>query len=397
MPVVEAKPDIRESVEAAKAPDKFRPPHTRITPQQVIAMVNDNYAGVRLELTPDGSSAGVQADAIVSWGGALKLHGTHMPIKEFTDFFRAEHPPGAMGEEWLAGNAEPRDHPYVVISTKGELVRVNVFAGMACEPARTLSDIGSSGVSADDKRQAYQEALYKVYAPIALRPRRYTRAALQLRSTGRILHENEDCIATGDTLAGVGLLIEKLRKQGPFPIAGRRIDVAVATLQGLTLLIAEAHRYGLPTEVNVGFIATGLSYGIGPDLAHKNYIMHGPGELRDFGDSLFVVGDMGDAAKKVGGTPWDDFRTDGYLDGGAPPEDEYASSNFLKNPGSVSMGYANGGLVMEAMSLAALHGAGMRRDKPVIMAVAKRIELPGGFGMRVAHFRGPLQEYCGGH
>lgn len=142
----------------------------------------------------------------------------------------------------------------------------------------------------------------------------------------------EDCIASGDTIMGVLTLLNRQRK---VPKGGKvRIDVVVSTTQGILILKEFAKQNNLSLEINAGYLAYGLSKGRkilqSSARIHANYLVY-PQELLELlpeetatelerlksDDNIYVVGDMGDAAKRLRQNwnkkyPWNRLRTDNH-------------------------------------------------------------------------------------
>lgn len=238
----------------------------------------------------------------------------------------------------------------------------------------------------------YQRDLARIFSQITKREIVETKNTLGLSVSDYLLTDIEDCIATGDTLVGTGLVFSELDK---FPWKGRRIDVANATAQGLTVLYHWARKTGVPIEVNAGWLSWGLSEGIGEELAHKNYITHAPfPELQKMHKNrIFVVGDMGEASKRITGLGWDGLRRDRYfLDNVS--QDEYSYVENMDIGGDLYMAFEKGGLLTVALRKYALKELGKETHFPLIMAIGKRLDLgERGFGLRLDGFYEPLKQF----
>lgn len=405
-------PDI--DIPRDEFPTRFEIPRTPITPQEILTSLEMHEHDVHVDLHSADSLARIRyplpahvdpenqfADAFVYWGQTLSnLHGTYMEPSALFEYLAPVDVSPAEAEARLLGASYPRRTPWVTLESDDHLVRVNVFSGATTWQAKEISSIGDAGEFTTSERIAYQKALFEVFTPIAQRSYNTTHNALGLYSTLLILHDIEDCAATGDTLAGVSRILEQYSAHQQLPFAGRRIDIAVATGQALTVLAHESQRVGQPVEINVGYVAWGLSRGVGPELEHKNYITHAPFSIHSkaFGEKIFVVGDMGNAAKRIGDHeyPWEKFRRDYYgLEGGDGRP--VASYQHLSDAGSLRLAYANGGLLMTAFADAAVLQLGKDIRSPTIIAVGKRLDFPQqGFALRIDHFLGPLQDYLNG-
>jgi hypothetical protein len=116
----------------------------------------------------------------------------------------------------------------------------------------------------------------------------------------------EDCIATGDSIIGVLKMLSTISK---VPVEGNktiRIDVAVATAQGLLILEKFAQQNNLKIDINVTSLAYGLSKGVDVEgttaKAHSNYLVYPEFMKKKFpllGHYEFVVGDMGELFKSL--------------------------------------------------------------------------------------------------
>lgn len=213
------------------------------------------------------------------------------------------------------------ENPALRVQTTDKDFSLTVYHGSFNKRATDLTAIATQDLSDERTRASYQSNVFEIMKPI-----------LRKDSTFdvRIV---EDCIASGDVIAGVKTALSKIRpdiRQGIL-----RVDVAVATAQGILLLKKFAQDNGLKLHLNVGFMAFGLSAGQDVDgteaRAHANYITY-PQEFLDMAPAavkeklekyrsadgnLYVVGDMGDAAKSVSidhdeRHPWNYFRVDDH-------------------------------------------------------------------------------------
>jgi hypothetical protein len=201
-------------------------------------------------------------------------------------------------------------------------------------------------------RADYQQQIFSVMRPIL---------ALQSGGGLRIV---EDCLASGDTIVGILTL---LAGKSQIPIKGKkiRIDVAVATTQGTFVLKKFAEQNNLRIEINVGYLAYGLSEGEKKEgvRLHANYIIY-PEEIlkqlpkkirfelnnyRVNDRNIYVVGDMGDAAKSLPKDfdekyPWNKYRNDNHGDKKA--QKKTANVFNHKKPSIIYL--TNGGFLMQA-------------------------------------------------
>jgi len=382
-------------------PTEFVIPHRNITPEEILFRLKGFESEIRVLVAGRGGRVAVAegfpvnkgngtGEAYVYWNGAMeRLNGSYMKPVDLLRFLKPVGTSRGTAELLMADTLGSVRAPRITLRSDDGLVSVNVFSGARSDTARTISEIGSRGSFTPEERRIYQTALYDVYRPILARPLSVTKTGLGLKDSVRLFHEIEDCAATGDTLAGMGFVLERLQS----PFEGRRIDLGVATGQALTILTWQAQRMKVPTEINVGYMAWGLSEGIGPNLEHKNYITHPPfQEFRKvFGETIFVVGDMGEAAKRTTGVPWDSFRLDSWGRNEKQSVDEnFYSQYFERSTGGLRVGYANGGL----LTVAFLEYEQLPKEVPTstIMAVGKRLDSPiHGFAFRLDHFLEPYR------
>jgi hypoxanthine-guanine phosphoribosyltransferase len=235
-----------------------------------------------------------------------------------------------------------------IIKHKEKHFTLNIFHGSANIHALGMSQLAvikskkDASFSSENKRAYYQSHLFKILKPII----QYE------KNKGFSLRIIEDCLASGDTISGILAMIKNETKIN-ISTNKIRIDVAVATAQGILILRKFAWENKLDFEVNIGYLAYGLSEGIKIDgvRKHANYIVY-PVEmldqfpkkiknLRSLGGDYSVVGDMGDASRKLSGRfdnkyPWNKNRDD-------------RPSHGKFNPSSSTIFYfANGGYLMKA-------------------------------------------------
>jgi len=231
---------------------------------------------------------------------------------------------------------------------------LRVFHGATNSKALSLTEFAAQGFTNQDNRAQYQSELYKLMSPVITK---------NSESPLRII---EDCLASGDTIIGV---LTTLAEKTNLNLSQVRIDVAVATAQGILVLKKFAQDNGLKIELNVGHLAFGLSEGkkVRGGWEHANYITY-PDELlreldkllpvtkkklegfRDKDGNIYVVGDMGDAAKSLPeehdqNHPWNIFRNDthGQRNKGKIGDTEYDHSKptfvYLTNGGYLMRAY----------------------------------------------------------
>jgi len=391
-------------------PTEFEIPRRRITPAEITSRLDTYFPEIELRIAKPGKkvSLGLKVDeknrmgeAFVLWGEALNgLNGTYMEPADFFDYFSPQLRVTGYTEarKLLLGDLSPAPHPLLSLASPEGRVEVNIFGGATNRQAIAISEIGDKGEFSPEDLATYQKSLYEVFRPIAERPSEKTRVALGLASDQSLTIDEEDCAATGDTVGGVGLV---LQKEGFLPEA-RRIDVAVATAQALVVLAHLTQKQGIPMEVNVGYASFGLSLGVNENLEHKNYITIAPiPELIDaYPGRIFVVGDMGVAAKRVLSLPWDRWRSDrwGLEDPKSDREVSYVdhilADDKLNDEMDLRIGYEKGGLLMMAMVKQALFEAKDPTEFPLVMAVAKRLDLGDrGFGLRLDNLLEYISSY----
>ena len=226
---------------------------------------------------------------------------------------------------------------------------LRVFHGSTNNFALRLSQLAADTKGFGDIviRAEYQSLIAKLMSPIIKKNSNYH------------LRIIEDCIASSDSIAGVLRLLKNIK---PKMVDGViRIDVAVASTQGIIVIKKIAQQNKLKLELNVGYLAYGLSSG----KAHANYMIY-PDEIKkklqiDFND---VVGDMGDAFKSLpvdydNECQWNRFRR-GIKSQLNKPLD-------LKKP--TILYFANGGYFMKALK----HYLLSDNDDNEVVFSAKRI------------------------
>lgn len=276
---------------------------------------------------------------------------------------------------YLQQEGEVRATPADLLGERGDLnfsyssnnFSLRVFEGStnkhALEISRLAKELGKLAkkkLDNPDFRAEYQQHLYEVVKPV-----------LTVTSEPEYkLRVIEDCIASGETIAGV---LAALAEKSKIPVGGKiRVDVAVATTQGILVLREFARQNNLNLEINVGYLAYGLSRGVdvpGTNArAHANYITFPQEVLNDerisvkarallakqadnVDQNVYVVGDMGDIGKSMrkeydSRYPWNSFRIDKH---GDRNEVEINLPLFFKENRPTVLYFANGGYLMKAM------------------------------------------------
>ncbi|MDO9028514.1 MAG: hypothetical protein Q7U68_06620 [Candidatus Roizmanbacteria bacterium] len=235
-----------------------------------------------------------------------------------------------------------------IIKHKEKHFTLNIFHGSANIHALGMSQLAviksqkDASFSSESKRAYYQSHLFEILKPVI----QYE------KNKGFPLRIIEDCLASGDTISSILAMIKNKTKIN-ISTKTIRIDVAVATAQGILVLRKFARENELNFELNVGYLAYGLSEGIKVDgvRKHANYIVY-PVEMldqfpkkvksfRSLGGDYSVVGDMGDASRKLGSRfdnkhPWNKKRDD------RPSHEKFNSSL------ATIFYFANGGYLMKA-------------------------------------------------
>lgn len=229
---------------------------------------------------------------------------------------------------------------------------LRVFHGAGNEHAMEISRLAqeaqdNGGFAQNPKlRREYKRQLFEIVEPILIDDPEEKEFSM------RII---EDCIASGDSIYGVlGLLASKTSLGKDNRLNKIRIDVAVATTQGIAILRKFAHENNIDLEINVGYMANGLSQGIkvgNTDVyTHSNYIIYTDEVKKALGIEFeYVVGDMGDALLKdeeeetSGG--WEQYRIDSH--GPYERETEHEESQIYENE-PILVILANGGYAIKA-------------------------------------------------
>lgn len=198
---------------------------------------------------------------------------------------------------------------------------LRVFHGSVNRHALNLTRIAAknNGFTEEKVRAEYQKKQYLLIRPVLDSESDYHFRMI------------EDCVASGDTILG-GLTL--LALQGKVSKRGKiRIDVVVATTQGILVIKEYALQNNLDLEINTGYLAYGLSEGSkipqSSARVHANYLVYPEAylsflsdkmaadlkSLRNADGNIYVVGDMGDAAQKLtqkwnSACPWNRLRTD---------------------------------------------------------------------------------------
>lgn len=167
---------------------------------------------------------------------------------------------------------------------------LNIFGGLTNAHALSLTELAKKGFKDDLNRIKYQNELSEIIKSVLTHQ--------SDPSDPPAIRIVEDCIASGDTIVGVLTALNQKTKLNE--IGKVRIDVAVATAQGILLLRKFAQDNGIDLEINAGYMAFGLSKGSktpGKGLEHSNYITYPAGLLNEL-DNLWSGGDLGYAIEE---------------------------------------------------------------------------------------------------
>lgn len=233
---------------------------------------------------------------------------------------------------------------------------LKVFHGSTNQYALRISHHAAEGTDSPERRLHYQDNLSHIVEPMVKTP---TDAPLRIV---------EDCLASGDTLPGVIRMLaarSKLEKN----LGKVTIDVAVATAQGIFLLKKFAQNNGINIELNVGYLAFGLSEGFKREIGyeHANYITYPNALIKEL-RSLFpkrkkefsalqgkqVVGDMGEFGKIIPErgekgvpiiAPWNDYRADAH---GGENNGKFFPTEYDESENQHLIFLSNGGYLMRA-------------------------------------------------
>lgn len=268
----------------------------------------------------------------------------------------------------IGDNLGNKNNPALSLATDGFVLRV--FHGSFNPHALEISRLAALGFTDPQVRGQYQTHLFEIMEPVINRPSEFN------------LRIIEDCLASGDTLVGVLALFHKLRR---VDLQTKIIiDVAVATTQGILVLRKFAKDNNLSLELNVGYLAYGLSKGkeIKGTSArdHANYIIYPTNIRENLGLPEFVVGDMGDASQRTPGVSWDQLRTDSW---GSSGGQETALQQLFDPSKPTALYLTNGGYLMKAFSNY------LQPDLPVneVVFSAKRVwsdDLTYGYGVLIS-------------
>ena len=231
------------------------------------------------------------------------LPGTYLGVDRFLSELNAADQ--TVEKSLLGSYIDLSDNP--VFHKKEDGFQLTVHHGATNEHSLKLSRIAKEALSpkgfvfTDEQRKQYQQAETDLIKPALQNEFKDPNGFCVI----------EDCIASGDSILGLMKLLgdkNKLKSGSTF-----RIDAVVGTTQGILVLRKYAQSLGVKLEINVGYLATGLTAGEeGPNGSrkHANYITYFPEfkerlreidlthEAEQIAEYEFTVGDMGDAARK---------------------------------------------------------------------------------------------------
>ncbi|MBI5127003.1 hypothetical protein HZA76_00930 [Candidatus Roizmanbacteria bacterium] len=266
---------------------------------------------------------------------------------------------------------------------------LRVFHGSTNQYALKMSEHAASGSDNPQKRMFYQDNLSHIVEPIVKSP---TDAPLRIV---------EDCLASGDTLPGViSTLAEKTKLEKN--LGKVTIDVAVATAQGIFLLKKFAQDNGINIELNVGYLAFGLSQGVKREIGyeHANYITY-PDEFIAELTRLFpnraeeflklkgkqVVGDMGEFGKLIPErtaanvmivASWNRYRSDNH---GDQNSNDFPQPAYNESDNQHLLYLSNGGYLMRAYYNYFNNRDGSRDISEIVFSAKRRWTREFGYGV----------------
>ena len=249
------------------------------------------------------------------------------------------------------------DDPTFCYSAKDHDFSLRVLHGSANTHAKEISKLAKDALGdpngfTPERRAQYQKEVFEATGSIL---------AYKSDHLFRIV---EDCLASGDSIVGILTTLARMTKIGELEqLNSVRIDVAVATTQGVFLLKEFARQNGIKLDINVGYLAYGLSEGIPVQdkehnvevRDHANYIVY-PLELAEemgLAEFEYVVGDMGDAFKSMDNSfdercPWNKLRCDDQHNDNKASQNELFKNNEIDPLKPTILFLANGGWAMRA-------------------------------------------------
>lgn len=240
------------------------------------------------------------------------LPGSYLPTTDFLEELELSHSVDyltncRLNTGYFGNETNPA---FFNFSNEGNF-SLKVLHGFENPQSLKLSELATQKFNSPQVRAEYQQNLFETMKPVI---------KIVSRAKIRII---EDCLASGDTLVGLIMVLSANKNIGPKEKI--RIDVAVAATQGILVLKEFARRNNLKLELNIGYLANGLSKGKAVTgfpgaKTGANYIIY-PKEVKEkYGITYdFVVGDMGDASEILPGDyndacPWNKYRIEQQRD-----------------------------------------------------------------------------------
>lgn len=313
-----------------------------------------------------------------------KLPGSYVTPQSFVESFPESMVEGESRYKILGGHIGTLNN--LAFEAHQDNFDLRVFHGSTNEHSLRLSKLAARGTEDPKNRVHYQDNLAQLIEPVLKTP---SDAPLRIV---------EDCLASGDTLIGVIKAIGDKTKLADHDLGKITIDVAVATTQGVLLLKKFAQDNGINIELNVGYLAYGLSEGkktaatIGRE--HANYINF-PEELiyeietvRPEITTLLkpddqVVGDMGDFSKLIPhddpeAPQWNSYRSDTY---GGPNGTGFPEPDYEENANQHLLYLSNGGYLMRGLYQYFNNPSGAIKYSEMVFAAKRRWTQEQGYGV----------------
>lgn len=284
---------------------------------------------------------------------ARTLPNTFIPPDSFLQEFRQEI--DSQEKRKLLGDYVFKDGEYAFASEESNF-NLKIFHGSTNPYALNLSKYADLDPNDPQRRMYYQDNLSSIVEPLV---KTETDAPLRIV---------EDCLASGDTLPSVIKTLAEITKLKN-GLGKVTVDVSVATAQGIFLLKKFAQDNKIDIDLNVGFLAFGLSEGIKREIGyeHANYIIYHDNLVEKLTE-LFaernkeisalagkqVVGDMGEYGKILPGinndqipmvAPWNEFRADSH---GSETNGPFTQPIYDESFNQHILYLSNGGYLMRA-------------------------------------------------
>lgn len=283
------------------------------------------------------------------------------------------------------------DNPVLRVMSEDKDFSLTVMHGSFNSRAMNLTRLATQNLNEEPVRAKYQSEVFELMKPILRKESTYD------------IRIAEDCIASGDVIAGVKTALAKIRPD--IKQKSIRVDVAVATTQGILLLRKFAHDNNLNLEINAGYLAYGLSSGNKTDdpeaREHANYITYPQSvvdkaspavketleSLQQEDGNIYVVGDMGDAAKSIhidsdGRYPWNKYRSDNH--GTRNNEEPVEAAQDIDNAKPIDVFLKRGGFFIKSLVDYMAEATGQKK-KQSTMFFGNRVwaTAPHGYGVLI--------------